>query len=39
MVCVEYTIDTEVILDAPDGMGDVESHFFPFGDSFSVYVR
>ena len=37
-VCVEHTIGSDIILDAPDGilgdMGHVESHFIPFGDSF-----
>ena len=40
MVCVERTIGSENVLDAPDGllgdMGHVESWFGPFGDSISV---
>ena len=41
MVCVECTIGSNIILDAPDGtpMGLVESLFFPFGDSVSVGAR
>jgi hypothetical protein len=42
-VCIERTIGLEIILDAPDGtpgdVGDVESHFFPFGDSVSIVTR
>ena len=42
-VCVERTIGSEIILDAPDGiLGDVahvESRFFLFGDSVSVGAR
>ena len=42
-VCVERTIGSEIILDAPDGIladvGHVESHFIPFGDSVSVGAR
>ena len=42
-VCVERTIGTEIMLDAPDGiLGDVahvESHFFLFGYSVSTGVR
>ena len=40
MVCVERTIGSEIILDAPDELlgdvGDVESLFFLFGDCVSV---
>ena len=40
MVCVERTIRSEIILDAPNGTprlcGSLESHFFPFGDSVNV---
>jgi hypothetical protein len=39
-VCVECTIGSEIVIDAPDGtpgdMGHVESHFDPFGDSVSM---
>jgi hypothetical protein len=39
-VCVECTIGSEIILDAPDGtsrrVGHVESRFGLFGDSVSV---
>jgi hypothetical protein len=42
-VCVGHTIGSEIILDSPDGLqadvGQVESHFFPFGDSVSVGAR
>ena len=42
-VCVERTIGSEIILDAPDGIqgevGHVESRFGPFGDSVSVGAR
>ena len=41
-VCVECTIGSEIILDAPDRTprwGHVESHFFPFEDSVSVGAR
>ena len=42
-VCVERTIGSKIILDAPDRllgeMGHVESLFFPFGDSVSVGAR
>ena len=42
-VCVERTIGSKIILDAPDRLlGDVchvESLFFPFGDSVSVGAR
>jgi hypothetical protein len=41
--CVERTIGSEIILDAPDGtpgdVGHVESHFGPVGDGVSVSVR
>ena len=43
MVCVERTIGSEIILDAPDeilvDVGHVESRFGPFGDSVSVGAR
>jgi hypothetical protein len=43
MVCAEYTIGSEIILDAPDGvLGDVghgESCFDLFGDGVSVGAR
>ena len=43
MVCVERTIGSEIVLDAPmellDDMGHVEPHFFLFGDSVSVGAR
>ena len=39
-VCVERTVGSKILLDAPDGtprcMGHVESRFGPFGDSVSV---
>ena len=42
-VCVERTIGSKIISDAPDrllgDMGHVESLFFPFGDSVSVGAR
>ena len=42
-VCVEHTIGSEIILDAPNGtprdVGHVESRFFPFGDSISIGER
>ena len=42
-VCVERTIGSKIILDAPDRLlgdvGHVESLFFPFGDSVSVGAR
>ena len=42
-VGVERTIGLLIILDAPDGslgdVGQVESHFFPFGDSVRVGAR
>ena len=40
-VCVECTIGSNIVLDAPDRtpMGLVESLFFPFGDSVSVGAR
>ena len=38
--CVERTIGSEIVLDAPDellaNMGHVESSFGPFGDGVSV---
>jgi len=43
MVCVERTIGSEIILDAPmellGDMGHVEPDFFLFGDSVSVSSR
>ena len=42
-VCVERTIGSKIILDAPDRLlgdvGHVESLFFLFGDSVSVGAR
>ena len=42
-VCVERTIGSKIILDAPDRLlgdvGHVESLFFPFGDKVSVGAR
>ena len=42
-VCVEHTIGSEIVLDAPDGLlgdvGHVGSHFFLFVDSVSVGAR
>ena len=42
-VCVERTIGSKIILDAPDRLlgdvGHVESLFIPFGDSVSVGAR
>jgi hypothetical protein len=42
-VCVERTIGSKIILDAPmELLGDVHhvgSHFFPLGDSVSVSAR
>jgi hypothetical protein len=39
-VCAKRTIGSEMVLNAPDGsprqVGQVESHFDPFGDSVSV---
>ena len=44
MVCTERTIDSEIVLDAPDGkllgdLGHVESCFYSFGDSVGVGAR
>ena len=43
MVCVERTIGSKIILDAPDGtprcVGHVESCFGLFGDGVSVGAR
>ena len=43
MVCVEHTVGSKILLDAPDGtprcMGHVESRFGPFGDSVCVGAR
>jgi hypothetical protein len=42
-VCVEHTIRSEIILDAPDrhlgDVGHMESHFGTFGDSVSISAR
>ena len=42
-VCVERTIGSEIVLDAPlellGDVGHVESHFFLFGDSVNVGAR
>jgi hypothetical protein len=42
-VCAKCTIGSKIILDAPDellgGVGFVELHFGPFGDSVSVGAR
>ena len=42
-ICVERTIGSEIILDAPNELlgdvGHVESRFFPFGASVSVSAR
>ena len=42
-VCVERTLCSEIILDAPmellGDVGQVESRFGPFGDSVSVGAR
>ena len=42
-VCVERTIGSDIVLDAPDGTlgdkGHVESTIFLFGDSVSVGAR
>jgi hypothetical protein len=42
-VCVEHTIASEIILDAPNGtpsdVGHVKSHFGLFGDGVSVNAR
>jgi hypothetical protein len=41
-VCAERNMDSNVVLDTPDGtpycVGHVESHVSPFGDSVSVGV-
>ena len=43
MVCVERTIGSEIVLDAPmeqlGDLGHMESHFFLFGDNVSVAAR
>ena len=43
MVCVECTIGSDIVLDAPmqllGDMGRLEYHFFLFGDSVSVGTR
>ena len=42
-VCVERTIGSEIVLDAPmellGDVGHVECHFGPFGDMVSVGAR
>jgi hypothetical protein len=42
-VCVERTVGSEIVMDAPDGLlgdiGDVESCFNPFEDSGTVSAR
>ena len=42
-VCVEHTIGSEIILDAPmellGDVGHVEPHLFPYRDSVSVGAR
>jgi hypothetical protein len=42
-ICTKYTIGSEIILDAPDGIprlcGHVECHFGAFGNSLSVSAR
>ena len=42
-VCVEHTIGSEIILDAPNGhprdVRHVESRFFLFGDSVGVSAK
>ena len=42
-VCVERTIGSELVLDAPNGIlgdvGHVESHFFPFEGRVSLGAR
>ena len=42
-VCAKRTIGSEIIFTHPmehlSGVGDVESHFGPFGDSVSVGAR
>ena len=43
MVCVERTIGSEIVFDAPEehlgDVGHLESCFLPFGDSVSVGAR
>jgi hypothetical protein len=43
MVCAEYAIAFDVVLDAPDGIvgdvGHVESRLSSFGDSVSIGAR
>ena len=43
MVCAEYTIGSELVLDTPNGLvgdvGHVEPRFSPFRDSVSVGAR
>ena len=43
MFCVERAIGSEIVWMHPmellGDVGHVESHFFPFGDSFSVGAR
>ena len=38
MVCAKHTINSEIILDAPD-VGHAKSHLFLFGDSVSVSAK
>ena len=38
-VCAEHTIGSEIILDALDDVGQVESRFGPFVDSVGVGAR
>ena len=42
-ICVERTIGSEIVLDAPmeqlGDLGHMESHFFLFGDNVSVGAR
>jgi hypothetical protein len=41
-VCAGSTIGSEIVLDAPDGVGDeaqVDARFGPFGDSANLDVR
>jgi hypothetical protein len=43
MVCAERTLSSKIILDTPEeqlgDMGEVESHFDPFGDNVSIGAR
>ena len=38
-VCAKRTIGSDIVLDAPDDVGHVESCSSPFGDGVSVDVR